>query len=136
MKLRDRVRGSLLGVAIGDALGAPFENLGLGESNQAIEKMGGSIRDFVPYQNYQAGTWTNDTGMTLATCRALIKIEEERQDVERAFREEFYRWAGGSECRRAGKTVLYSARYRKTDLKTPMRERSRILNGCFGGGRS
>ncbi len=71
MKLRDRVRGCLLGVAIGDALGAPFEHLGPGETNQAIERMGGSIRDFVPYQNYPAGTWTDDTGMTLATCRAL-----------------------------------------------------------------
>ncbi len=77
--------------------------------------MGGSIRDFVPYQSYPAGTWTDDTGMTLATCRALIKVEAGEQGVERAFREEFYRWAGSSECLRAGKTVLYSARYRKTD---------------------
>ena len=47
--LRDKIRGCLLGVAIGDALGAPFEHLLPGETNQAIEKSGGRITDFHPY---------------------------------------------------------------------------------------
>ena len=39
--VRDKVRGCLLGVAVGDALGAPFEHVRPGEVNQAMERMGG-----------------------------------------------------------------------------------------------
>ena len=38
--VRDKVRGCLLGVAVGDALGAPFEHVRPGEVNQAMERMG------------------------------------------------------------------------------------------------
>ena len=113
--LKKRLRGCLLGTAIGDALGAPFEHLGPGQKNQTIERMGGSIVDFASYQNYPAGTWTDDTGLTLATCRALIAFTESGQGLEDCLRREFFRWAGSDECRRAGRTVLYAATYGKTD---------------------
>jgi ADP-ribosylglycohydrolase len=102
-------------VAIGDALGAPFEHLGPGQKNQAIERMGGSIRDFVPYQNYPAGTWTDDTGLTLATCRALIMSDGGGAQIEDCLKREFFRWAGSDECRRPGRTVLYAATTGKRD---------------------
>ena len=74
--LRDKIRGCLLGVAIGNALGAPFEHLLPGETNQAIERSGGRIIDIHPYWCCPAGAWTDDTGMTLASVRALIEMEK------------------------------------------------------------
>ena len=72
--LKDKIRGCLLGVAIGDALGAPFEHIPPGQTNQTLDKIGGRIEDFHPHWRYPAGSWTDDTGMTLATCRAFIEV--------------------------------------------------------------
>jgi ADP-ribosylglycohydrolase len=74
-RLTDRIRGCLLGVAIGDALGNPFEHMGPGPQKcAALESTGGLITDFHHGQDFPAGAWTDDTGLTLATCRALIEV--------------------------------------------------------------
>ena len=51
-KLKDKIRGCLLGVAIGDALGAPFEHIPPGQTNQTLDKIGGCIEDFHPHWRY------------------------------------------------------------------------------------
>lgn len=116
--LRDKIRGCLLGVAIGDALGAPFEHLLPGETNQAIERSGGRIIDIHPYWCCPAGAWTDDTGMTLASVRALIEMEKTGLGLEVAFQKAFCDWAGSLECRKPGGTVLYAARYATADLNS------------------
>jgi ADP-ribosylglycohydrolase len=69
---RERIVGSLLGGAIGDALGAPVEFLSWGE----IEKRFGpdGIRGFAPAYG-GVGRITDDTQMTLFTAEGLIRAE-------------------------------------------------------------
>lgn len=113
--LKDKIRGCLLGVAIGDALGAPFEHVLPGQTNQTMDQTGGRIEDFHPYWTYPAGSWTDDTGMTLATCHAFIEMATTSKNMEDCFREAFKTWSVSQECRRPGKTVLYAAKFGKSD---------------------
>lgn len=77
--LRERVRGSILGAAIGDALGAPFEFA----SSARIESALGSpiVREYheaLPRTLLfprRPGVPTDDTAMTLALIRALCRPE-------------------------------------------------------------
>jgi ADP-ribosyl-[dinitrogen reductase] hydrolase len=73
---RDKVRGSLIGLAVGDALGMPVE----GWSHERImEKHPGGIRGYVTPEDHKyfdgiaAGTWTDDTYFSLVMARALIE---------------------------------------------------------------
>ena len=67
---KNKIQGCLIGVAVGDALGAPFE--GSSAESRMIKKIGGWIDDFYG----RKGEWTDDTGMTLATVRAFIDREK------------------------------------------------------------
>ncbi|PKN62224.1 MAG: hypothetical protein CVU57_25640 [Deltaproteobacteria bacterium HGW-Deltaproteobacteria-15] len=49
-EIKDRFR-CLFGVAIGDALGAPFEHIPPRKSNQPMDRTGGRILDFHAWQN-------------------------------------------------------------------------------------
>lgn len=72
---RTRFRGCLLGVAIGDALGAPVEFM---DRNEIIERFGPSgIEAFEPWVNevgmrLSGGAVTDDTQMTIATAAGLL----------------------------------------------------------------
>src|SRR6266542_300378 len=69
-RYRSRVRGSLLGGAIGDALGAPVEFLNVA----AIQAAHGTVRRFLPHPDGAApGTVTDDTQMTLYTADGLVR---------------------------------------------------------------
>lgn len=69
MKLVERYRGSLLGLAVGDALGAPIESKPPG-TFEPIENMtdGGMF-------NLSAGQWTDDTSLALCLAESLIKTK-------------------------------------------------------------
>jgi len=116
--IEERVKGCLLGVAVGDALGAPFEHLWPNHSNLTLDKTEGLIKDFHPGDGFPAGSWTDDTGMTLATCRAFIRMKTSGDSIEKAFRWAFQAWAGSDESRRPGKTVIYAAKYGKPDVNS------------------
>jgi poly(ADP-ribose) glycohydrolase ARH3 len=60
--LQDRFRGALLGTAVGDALGAPFEGWDHIHPD-ALERVGRSVDPL---------RWTDDTHMTLSTAESLI----------------------------------------------------------------
>lgn len=109
---KNKVTGCLIGVAIGDALGAPFE--GSSPLSQKIKQIGGWIDDFYPLGTSGA-CWTDDTGMTLATVRAFIDREKSRKSLERCFREAFYTWINSDESRASGRTVTYAAKYGVSD---------------------
>jgi ADP-ribosyl-[dinitrogen reductase] hydrolase len=82
----DRVRGCLLGSAVGDALGAPLEGL----SPQQIRTHYGRVRNYVdgvqawkrkPYRWRLRGLYTDDTQQALALCDILLdfqRIDQER----------------------------------------------------------
>jgi ADP-ribosyl-[dinitrogen reductase] hydrolase len=82
----DRVRGCLLGLAVGDALGAPLEGL----SSQQIKSHYGRVKNYVdgvqawkrkPYRWRLRGLYTDDTQQAMALCDVLL--ENGRADQER-----------------------------------------------------
>jgi ADP-ribosylglycohydrolase len=81
--LFDRILGALRGGAVGDALGAPAEDL----DRQEIEATYGRIRGFVPprsgpeHLGKGGGRFTDDTLLTLALCH----VYSERRDHLDAF---------------------------------------------------
>jgi ADP-ribosylglycohydrolase len=91
---RSRVRGCLLGGAIGDALGAGIEFQSLAEIRTAYGPQG--VVDYVPAYG-RRGAVTDDTQMTLFTVEGLIRAQVRKDtgawhpptDVHRAY----LRWA-------------------------------------------
>jgi len=71
-KIRDKVHGALLGVAVGDALGAPLEFMTVAE---IIDKHGGPVRDMIGggWLNIAPGEITDDTQMTLAVAEGIVE---------------------------------------------------------------
>lgn len=82
----DRVRGCLLGSAVGDALGAPLEGL----SSQQIKTHYGRVRNYVdgvrawkrkPHRWRMRGLYSDDTQQALTLCDVLLelrRVEPER----------------------------------------------------------
>lgn len=71
----DRARGALVGTAVGDALGVPYE-FGARLSTTAIpEMLGGGLGDFAP------GEWSDDTSMLAAIARAAADHGELRSSA-------------------------------------------------------
>lgn len=68
--VRAKFLGSLLGGAVGDALGAPVEFMSLEHIREKFGRDG--IRDFVPAYG-RLGAITDDTQMTLFTAEGLIR---------------------------------------------------------------
>lgn len=66
MNLQARFRGCLLGLACGDALGAPIEFMSVGNFHPVEDFRGGGIFKVQP------GQWTDDTAMALCLADSLI----------------------------------------------------------------
>ncbi len=62
----DRARGALLGLAVGDALGAPVEFM----SADQIRQRHGRVTEMIAGGPWAAGEWTDDTALTLAAAVA------------------------------------------------------------------
>ncbi len=69
MELIDRFRGCLLGLACGDALGAPIEFMGPNQFDPVQDFRGGGVF------NVQPGQWTDDTSMALCLADSLIRCQ-------------------------------------------------------------
>src|ERR1700730_1808096 len=65
---RDRFLGCLLGCAVGDALGAPYE--GLWSRSIPDEEM--LLEGFGAFEGYPLGQYTDDTQLSVATVRAIL----------------------------------------------------------------
>ena len=109
VKYRDRARGMLVGLAIGDALGAPVEFLPE-PSDFQIKEMGDKIEHF--HRNYRApeGVWTDDTEMALCIADSLIdKNGYDSYDIMRRFKawsEEGYRTYDGKPACDVGRQTM------------------------------
>ncbi len=89
-RFKSRVRGCIVGVAVGDALGAPVEFL---SAEETVERYGPSgIAGFKPWGRYPAGTYTDDTQMTIATAEGVVRSLLEGVDTASAIWEEYLRW--------------------------------------------
>ena len=80
---RDRLLGSLLGLAVGDALGAAVEFQARDSFPPVTDMVGGGVFELAP------GQWTDDTSMALCIAASLIKTEayDPRDQLAR-----FVRW--------------------------------------------
>ncbi|WP_069870001.1 ADP-ribosylglycohydrolase family protein [Streptomyces malaysiensis] len=93
---RARIRGCLLGGAIGDALGNPIEFLSLGAIRETHG--GEGVTTLVPDGGGVAGLVTDDTQMTLFTAEGLIRahVKSSSEGVEgsetAAVRHAYLRW--------------------------------------------
>lgn len=95
-KYQNKARGMLVGLAVGDALGAPVE---FGYSSDSIRKLGETIAHFSDTPRCPAGVWTDDTEMALCIADSLIENKGyDSYDIMRRFRawsEEGYRTYDG-----------------------------------------
>lgn len=120
----DRVRGALVGLAVGDALGAPVEFKDR-ETFPAVRDMqaGGYFR-------LPAGAWTDDTAMALCLADSLLHDGDlDRPDLL----DRFLRWMDEHENTSTGKcigvgqnTLVVMGNYRRTGalVAPPVRGRS------------
>jgi len=67
MELKIRSRGSLIGLAVGDALGVPVEFCSPGSFEEVTDMRGGGSFGL------EAGEWTDDTSMALCLAESLIE---------------------------------------------------------------
>jgi ADP-ribosyl-[dinitrogen reductase] hydrolase len=65
--VRDRIRGSLIGLAVGDALGVTAEFMPPGTFEPVTDMVGGG------HFGLAAGEWTDDTSMALCLAESLIE---------------------------------------------------------------
>lgn len=94
-----RVRGTMYGVAIGDALGAPLEFM----DAACIQMQYGIVQDMIGggWLGVHPGEFTDDTQMTLAVAHGIV---EEPGDPIEAIGRRFVKWANsgpkdiGSTC--------------------------------------
>ena len=72
---KDRIRGALYGVAVGDALGAPLEFM---TAEEILSKYGAPVREMVGggWLSVVPGEVTDDTQMTLAVAEGIIENPE------------------------------------------------------------
>lgn len=65
--IKDRFRGAILGLAVGDAMGVPLEFKDPGTFQPVKDMIGGGPFDLLP------GMWTDDTSMALCLAESLTK---------------------------------------------------------------
>src|SRR6476620_7648595 len=66
--MRDRFLGCLLGCAVGDALGAPYEGLW----SHSIPDAETLLSGFAEFEGFPPGQYTDDTQLSLATVEAIL----------------------------------------------------------------
>src|SRR6185437_918247 len=69
MNQQERITGAVLGLACGDALGAPAEHL----SRETILQTWGSLREMLGSEGRRAGEWTDDTDLSLCVAAGIIE---------------------------------------------------------------
>jgi len=98
---KDRFAACLLGQAIGDALGMPFE----GMSSGSISARYGQVVEFLPSPELAAGQYTDDTKMMLCTAESIAKKGHVNpEDIA----ERFVAWFDTGDLRGIGNTCLES----------------------------
>ncbi len=134
--------GCMLGLAIGDALGAPVEFMARAEIVAQYGPDG--IQDFVSHHGLAAGTYTDDGQMSVATARGILDWRAGAEWAKRAGSESdldalalalwgrYVEWSHSPECPQGspGATVLSSLRAGvRLTLRDPVNKQGK---GCGG----
>ena len=69
-QVADHARGVMLGLAVGDALGAALE---WDHPEQIVARYGGPLRDMVASRTWSLGEWTDDTAMALKLAESMAE---------------------------------------------------------------
>ena len=69
VELKDRFLGCLLGCAVGDALGAPYEGLW----SRSIPDEDVLLAGYAEFEGYPNGQYTDDTQLSVATVEAILE---------------------------------------------------------------
>lgn len=70
MDLKEKFKGALVGGAVGDALGAPYE----GQPRESLLAAKLRLTEFVRMGGYPLGQFTDDTQLTLVLAESLIRF--------------------------------------------------------------
>jgi ADP-ribosyl-[dinitrogen reductase] hydrolase len=102
MDMKDRYRGSLVGLAVGDALGTTVEFKRPGTFEPVADITGGGLFGLAP------GEWTDDTSMALCLAASLLEQQgfdpnDQMQRYVRWYREGYFSCTG--HCFDIGNTV-------------------------------
>lgn len=100
-----KFEGCLLGLAIGDALGMPFEGW---RPAWIRSKLGGRVQDMLPCpdRNLGKGQWTDDTKMALHLCRSIIRKKGKFDPADAAA--SYVEWFESGDLRGIGRATLES----------------------------
>jgi ADP-ribosyl-[dinitrogen reductase] hydrolase len=104
--LRERVLGCLLGCAVGDALGAPYEGLW----PHQIPDQRWLLADFAEIEGYPKGQYTDDTQLSVATVESLVasgdlSLPHLARSIARLWKRQAVVGPGGA-CTHAAQTFL------------------------------
>ncbi|MFQ5657556.1 MAG: ADP-ribosylglycohydrolase family protein [Candidatus Methylomirabilales bacterium] len=95
--IEDRFEGCLLGVAIGDALGMPFEGFPSWVVGSVLDQVQGFHES--AHRGLGRGQWTDDTQMSLCLARSLVRQGQvDPEDIAR----EYLGWFQSGEARGIG----------------------------------
>lgn len=72
-KIESRMMGAMLGLACGDALGAPAEF----HDKAYVRKRWGTLTEMVGGGIWEPGEWTDDTGMALCIAQGILSDPED-----------------------------------------------------------
>ncbi len=84
---QQRIVGAFLGLACGDALGAPLEFL----RPEIAKQRFGHLTEMVGNHTWKPGEWTDDTAMALGVARGILAGANGEDEIERTG-EEFLSW--------------------------------------------
>ncbi len=101
--LEDRFQGCLVGLAIGDALGMPFEGLPSWVVGPVLDQVQGFHES--TQRGLAAGQWTDDTQMSLCLARSLVhRGQADPEDIAR----EYLGWFQSDDVRGIGTTTFHA----------------------------
>ena len=137
-RMHDLILGTLYGVAVGDALGAPLEFMRQG----SIRQRHGTVRDMIGggWLGVEPGEVTDDTQMTLCVANGIISQPE---DPISAIGQNFIRWYEsqpkdiGTTCARAihwaSRSAVSECGPTASDWESAARRVHQSLNGRSAG---
>lgn len=125
MERVERIRGALLGLAVGDALGARFE----ARSAASIAERYPTTQALVDAPPTELLRYTDDTQLTIAVCEALLaRPEPEVEDYARAYVANYEPWRGYGRGARAALDAL------EEGVAPALAATSYFEGGSFGNG--
>jgi ADP-ribosyl-[dinitrogen reductase] hydrolase len=124
MTLSSRITGALLGLACGDALGAPAEF----KTKADVKARFGVLRDMVGGGPWQPGEWTDDTAMALGIARGIIENPADPVPVAGA---EFLQWS--KNAKDVGSTIRAALNNFSGDWVAAARSTPQAKNGQAAG---